>query len=69
MKVENFKRFSLKMLRCEARVFPVCMAYGYTIASSRPFFTPRKTRMRMNMDHLASGREMFIASLIIGHWQ
>jgi len=25
MKVENFKRFSLKMLRCEARVFPVGM--------------------------------------------
>ena len=23
MKVENFKRFSLKMLRCEARAFPV----------------------------------------------
>ena len=23
MKVENFKQFSLKMLRCEARVFPV----------------------------------------------
>ena len=23
MKFENFKRFSLKMLRCEARAFPV----------------------------------------------
>jgi len=23
MKVENFKRFSLKMLRCEARTYPV----------------------------------------------
>ena len=22
---------------------------------SRPFFTPRKTRMRMNLDHVASG--------------
>ena len=36
MKVENFKQFSLKMLHCEARAFPVCMAYSYTI--SRPFF-------------------------------
>ena len=36
MKVENFKRFSLKMLRCEARAFPVCTAYCYII--SRPFF-------------------------------
>ena len=71
MKVENFKRFSMKMLRCEARVFLVGTAYGYMI--SRPFFTPRKTRMRMNLDHVASGRfvlgETFIASSIIGHWQ
>ena len=22
---------------------------------SQPFFTPRKTRMRMNLDHMASG--------------
>ena len=36
MKVENFKRFSLKMFRCEARAFPVCTAYGCII--SRPFF-------------------------------
>ena len=36
MKVENFKRFSLKMLCREARAFPVCTAYGYII--SRPFF-------------------------------
>ena len=53
MKVENFKRFSLKMLLCEARAFAVGMAYGYMI--SRPFFTPRKTHMRMNLDHVASG--------------
>ena len=53
-KVENFKRFSLKMLCCKARVFPVGMAYGYMI--SRPFFTLWKTRMRMNLDHVASGR-------------
>ena len=31
MKVENFKQFSLKMLHCEARVFPVGTAYGYMI--------------------------------------
>ena len=36
MKVENFKRFSLKMLCCKARAFPVCTSYGYTI--TRPFF-------------------------------
>ena len=53
MKVENFKRFSLKILCCEARAFPVDTAYGYMI--SRPFFTPRKTRMRMNLDHVANG--------------
>ena len=71
MKVENFKRFSLKTLHCEARAFPVGTAYGYMI--SRPFFTPRKTRMRINLDHVASGRfvlgEMFVASSIIDHWQ
>ena len=71
MKVENFKRFSLKMLPYEARAFPVGTAYDYMI--SRPFFTPRKTRMRMNLDHVASGRfvlgETFVASLIIGRWQ
>ena len=39
MKVESFKRFSLKMFRCEARAFPVCTAYGYMI--SRPFFLLR----------------------------
>ena len=38
----NFKRFTLKMLRCEARAFPV--------GTARPFFTPRKTRMRTNLD-------------------
>ena len=31
----NFKRFSLKMLCCEVRAFPVCTAYGYI---SRPLF-------------------------------
>ena len=61
MKVENFKRFSLKMLCCEARVFPVCTAYGYTI--SWPFFTLRKACMRMNLDHMASGGETLIVSV------
>ena len=51
MKVANFKRFSLKMLRCEARAFPVGTAYMI----SRPFFTLWKTRMCMNLDHVASG--------------
>ena len=67
MKGGNFKRFSLKMLCCEARAFPVCTAYGYTIDKSAIFFTPRKTRMHMNLDHVASGGETFIVSSIIGH--
>ena len=49
MKVENFKQFSLKMLCCKAREFHV----GTAIC--RPFFTPWKTRMHMNLDHMASG--------------
>ena len=69
MKVENFKRFSLKMLHCVARAFPVGTAYGYMV--SRPFFISRKTHMRMNLDHVASGHfvlgGMFFASSIIGH--
>ena len=50
----KFKRFSLKMLCCEARAFPVGTAYGYMIR--RPFFTPWKMRMCINLDHVASGR-------------
>ena len=50
MKVEDYKRFSLKMLRSEVRTFPVGTAYGYMI--SWPFFTPQKTCMRMNLDHV-----------------
>ena len=64
MKVKNFKRFSLKMLRCEARAFPVCMAYGYII--SQPFFYSAE---KAHADHMASGGEMFIASSIIDLWQ
>ena len=54
MKVENFKRFSLKMFHCKARAFPVGTAYSYMII--RPFLTQQKTCMRMNLDHMASGR-------------
>ena len=42
------KQFSLKMLRCKARVFPVGKAYGYMI--SQPFFTQQKMHMHMNLD-------------------
>ena len=60
MNVENFKRFSLKMLRCEAGAFPVGTAYS--CMTSRPFFTQWKMCMRMNLG------EMFFASSIID-WQ
>ena len=50
MKVKNFKQFSLTMLHCEARAFPVG-----TATVSQPFFTQRKTHMHMNLDHTASG--------------
>ena len=36
MKVENFKRFSLKMLRCEARAFPVGTAIERLHVTSQP---------------------------------
>ena len=67
-KVENVKRFSLKMLRCEARAFPGW--YGIQLHVKTAIFTPRKMRMRMNLDHVTSGRfEKFTVSSIIGHWQ
>ena len=49
----KFKQFFLKMLCCEARVFPAGTAYGYMI--SWPFFYSAATCMRMNLDHVASG--------------
>ena len=52
--VDEGQKFSLKMLRCEDRVFLVGTAYGYMI--SWPFFTPWKTRMRMNLDHVGNRR-------------
>ena len=63
--VDEGRTFKLKMLRSEVRAFPVGTAYSYMI--SRPFLPPRKTCMRMNLDHVASGR-LFV-SLIIGHWK
>ena len=66
MKGETLKQFSLKMLRCEARVS--CL-YGIRLHDeSAILFTPRKTRMHINLDHVTSGGETFIASSI-GHWQ
>ena len=54
------------MLRCEARAFPVCTAYGYTI--SRPFFYSAENAHAYESGHVASGGETFIAaSSIIGH--
>ena len=54
------------MLRCEARAFPVCTAYGYTI--SRPFFYSTENAHAYESGHVASGGETFIAaSSIIGH--
>ena len=41
------------MLRCKARAFPVGTAI--LVAIIRPFCTPRKMRLRMNLDHVASG--------------
>ena len=35
MKVENFKRFSLKMLRCKARAFPVVASYPGRVGGER----------------------------------
>ena len=56
------------MLCCEARAFPVCTAYGYTI--SRPFFYSAENAHAYESGHVASGGETFIAaSSIIGHWQ
>jgi len=62
----KIKRFPLKKLRCEARVFPwVRLHYKSAI------FYSMETRMRMNLDHVASGHFVLgiFASSIIGHWQ
>ena len=52
---QNFKRFSLKMLRCEARAFLLVRLYDKSAS--------RKTRMRMNLDHVASGHFVLGSSL------
>ena len=61
----NFKRFSLKMLRCEA----IERFLLIRLHDKSPFFTSQKTRMRMNLDHVASSHlvlgETFFASSII----
>ena len=71
MKVKKFKQFPLKVLRCEARAFPVVRLYH----KSAIFFTPRNTRMRMNQSMnldtwlaaiLLLG-ETFLASSIIAY--
>ena len=64
----NFKRFSLKMLRCEA----IERFLLIRLHDKSPFFTSQKTRMRMNLDHVASSHlvlgETFFASSIIAKW-
>ena len=39
------------------------------VPKSTIFFTPRKTQMRMNLDHVTSDGETYTASSIIGLWQ
>ena len=52
MKVEKVKRFSLKMLRCEARVFPVGTA---TYDKSAIFYSAENVLAYESRDHVASG--------------
>ena len=58
----------LKILRCEARAFPVCMGYGYTI--SRPFFHSAENAHAYESDYAASGgepgRSLLVRLLAIG---
>ena len=44
------------ILTFSAAAFPVGTAYDYMII--RPFLTQQKTHMRMNLDHMASGRSV-----------
>ena len=55
------------MLHCEARAFPVCMAYDYIIR--QPFFYSAENAHAYESGPRASGGETFIASSIIGLWQ
>ena len=63
MKVENFKRFSLKMLHCEARAFPVGMAI-YKVGH---FFYSAENAHAYKSGFLGR-RPLDFASSII-HWQ
>ena len=54
MKIENFKRFSLKMLHCEASTFPVGMAYSYMMSAI--FYSAENAHAHMNQDHVTGGR-------------
>ena len=61
MKVENFKRFSLKMLRCEARAFPV----------GTPFFYSAENVHAYECGHISSGHFVLGREVLcdIGHGQ
>ena len=50
MKVENFKRFSLKRLHCEARAFSVG-----TATINQPFFYSAENALRIDLDRVANG--------------
>ena len=52
----NYKQFSLKMLHCEARPFPVGAAYGYLANKSAIFYSVENTHAYMNLDHVTSSR-------------
>ena len=65
MKVENFKGFILKMLRCEARAFLLVRLYDKSA-----FFYSAENSMRMNLDHLhkAVGSGPVWAGQTFGAW-
>ena len=64
----NFKRFSQKMLRCEARAFPV----GTAIHDKSAIFYSAENVYAFESGHVASGHlflgEAFFASSIIAYW-
>ena len=58
IKVENFKRFSLKMLPCEAKHFLLVQLHD-----KLTIFILQKTHMHMNLDHVASSHFVLTCSL------
>ena len=70
MKVENFKRFFSE----NALLRSLSVSCWYSYVTSQPFFTPQKTRMCMNLDHMDSGhfvltwerRSLRVRLLVIG---